>query len=169
MRKLALIIISFLFVAGKCASQNSEADLKAAYIYNFILYTDWDSAGARNTITIGILGPSNIAAPLSDIARTMRIKNKRIIIKRFSQPEDLGSCNVLFISKNLPYSIPSIMERVPKGVLTISEEFGSARQGTAFNFVIVNNKLKFEANLQTIIASGLRVSSKLLKLAIVVN
>jgi hypothetical protein len=54
-------------------------------------------------------------------------------------------------------------------MLTISEETGFARMGTAFNFVVLNNKLKFEANLNAIYLAGLRASSQLLKLAIIVN
>ncbi len=54
-------------------------------------------------------------------------------------------------------------------MLTISEEPGMAKQGTAFNFVIINDKLKFEANLKAIYLAGLKAGSQLLKLGILVD
>jgi len=170
MRSKAIIIsILLLFARTSYSQKGSESDLKAAFIYNFILYTDWDTANIRSNFTIGILGNTSVVNPLSEIARSVLAKNKRIIIKRFSRLEDITYCNLLFISNNLPYSVPSILERVPKGTLTVSEDYGYARQGTALNFIVVNNRLKFEANLGAIVASGLRVSSKLLKLALIVD
>jgi hypothetical protein len=56
-----------------------------------------------------------------------------------------------------------------KGILVISEKDGYAELGAAFNFVIVNRKLKFEANVKAINSAGLTASSQLLKLAIIVK
>jgi YfiR/HmsC-like len=58
---------------------------------------------------------------------------------------------------------------IDKGTLTISEQPGFAGMGTAFNFVPDHDKLKFEANVNSINEAGLKASSKLLKLAIIVN
>jgi hypothetical protein len=56
-----------------------------------------------------------------------------------------------------------------KNTLTISEQEGYAKQGTAINFIIVDSKLKFEANTKAIISAGLIASSQLLKLAVIVE
>jgi hypothetical protein len=61
------------------------------------------------------------------------------------------------------------LEKTNKGTLTVSDEPGLAKQGTAFNFVLVHDKLKFEANLKALYLSGLKVSSQLLKLAIIID
>ena len=54
-------------------------------------------------------------------------------------------------------------------MLTISEEPGFAQQGTAFNFVIKKDKLKFETNLKALNQADVKAGSQLLKLAIIVN
>ncbi|HMC99217.1 MAG TPA: YfiR family protein, partial [Ferruginibacter sp.] len=66
-------------------------------------------------------------------------------------------------------SLQSVLDRAGKGVLTVSEEPGLAKQGTAFNFIVNNDKLKFEANLKAIYAAGLKAGAQLLKLAIIVD
>ena len=56
-----------------------------------------------------------------------------------------------------------------KAILIISDSEGLARKGTAINFVIIDDRLKFEMNLKAIQDAGLRISSQLLKLAIPVD
>ena len=100
----------------------------------------------------------------------LQSKIKKIVLKYFNRTEDIRFCNILFIAQKQSYSLQSILDEVGKGVFfTISEEEGYCKQGTAFNFVIVNDKLKFEANLKAIDDAGLKASSQLLKLAIIVN
>jgi hypothetical protein len=66
-------------------------------------------------------------------------------------------------------SLNYILSKTRPGVLTVSEQPGFAEAGTALNFVVVNNRLKFEANLKAISAAGLKAGSQLLKLAIIVD
>jgi YfiR/HmsC-like len=153
-----------------CAqTREQEADLKAVFIYNFTKYIDWDTAGSGNDFIIAIIGTSALTNPLQEIARTNTVKNKRIVIRIFSRPEEIGYCNILFIPQKLPFSLHAILDHVGRGVLTISEETGDASEGTAFNFVVINDKLKFESNLKALSSAGLRASSQLLKLAIIVD
>jgi hypothetical protein len=172
MLKRSLSILFFCFIAANAMAQNErkEANLKAVFLYNFTRYIEWDSAVVTgNDFVIGIIGPSSITSPLLEIAKTNRVGNKRIMIRRYDKPEEISFCHILFIPQNLPFSLASILERTPKGVLTVGEANGFAKQGTAFNFFISRDKLKFEANLKTLFLAGLKVSSQLLKLAVIVD
>lgn len=162
-----LAIAVSLSVMGQV--QEREANLKAAFIYNFTKYIVWDSTTTGNNFVIGVLGNSQITGPLTEIAKSNFVDNRKIVVKRFPRPEDISDCDILFIPENLPFSLESILGRLSKGVLTISEEAGYAKMGTAFNFVIVNDKLKFEANLRALSSEGLKAGSQLLKLAIIVD
>lgn len=168
-RFLFLLLLCFAGRAVMAQAQEREANLKAVFIYNFTRYIDWDTSSIENDFVIGVIGSSDVTGSLMQIAKTNTIKNKKIIIRSFSKPEEIGDCQILFIPQNLPFSLHSILDRVGKGVLTISEETDYAEQGTAFNFIIVNDKLKFEANLKAIYSAGLKAGSQLLKLAILVN
>jgi hypothetical protein len=146
-----------------------EANLKAAFIYNFTEYIDWQTSNNSGDFVIGVIGNSPLSASLKEIAARNRVKNKRIIVKTFDQPSEIEFCNILFIPKNSNFSLKEILKNTSPGMLTISEEEGYGEMGTGFNFLIRNNKLKFEANLKALARSDLKVSSQLLKLAIIVN
>jgi YfiR/HmsC-like len=159
------MLLSSVAGTAMAQAQEKEANLKAVFIYNFTKYVDWDTSGAENDFVIGIIGSSAVTAPLLDIAKTNTVKNQKIIIRLFNKPDEITYCHILFIPQKLSFSLQSILDRVGKGTLAVSEEADYARQGTAFNFVIINDKLKFEANLKAIYSAGLKASSQLLKLA----
>src|SRR5258705_5115133 len=143
-KKILLLLLVWSF-ANKAMTQTdkNESTLKAVFIYNFTKYIEWDNIG--NEFIIGVIGSSPVSESLTEIVKTNRIRNKRITLKYFSRPEDISYCHVLFIPKNLPFPLSSILDKIPRGVLTVSEEEGYGNQGTVFNFVIINDKLKFEA------------------------
>jgi hypothetical protein len=145
-----------------------ETNLKAAFLYNFTKYVEWPPDN-ESQFTIGIVGPSDLEGALREIAKTTTADNKTIVIRRFDKPEDIIACQVLFISHRSRISLPEILAKTEKGELTVAEQPDAARKGTIFNFVRIDDKLKFEVNIKALSFSGLRISSQLLKLAIVVS
>jgi hypothetical protein len=167
-----LIFILLTLILGQslawCQSKEEEYNLKAAFVYNFTRYISWP-ATPENEFTIGIIGSSPIYEPLLEIAKTKSINDKKIVIKTFNKPEDISFCDILYIPRNSGSPLNSILAKIGTGTLTISEEEGSAQQGTAFNFVLVKDKLRFESNIRALNSARLKASSQLLKLAIIVE
>jgi hypothetical protein len=118
---------------------------------------------------IGVVGTSPIDEPLAQIARSKSWNGKKIVIHHFNSASEISSCHILFIPKNTSEPLDIILSKVPKGTLTVSEKSGYAEHGTAINFIIVDNKVKFESNLKAINSAGLKASSQLLKLAKIVG
>jgi hypothetical protein len=167
---LILFVLGCFFIKAASAQKEREADLKAVFIYNFTKYIDWDTTNQAENFIIGVIGNSPVTESLKQIANSYTVGDKKIIIRNFSKPEDISYCQILFIPRNLPFSLEAILKKVSKGTLTVSEEPGYAKSGTAFNFFINHeDKLKFEANVKAIYSQGLKASSQLLKLAVIVD
>src|SRR6476620_6404608 len=162
--RFVLVLAICSIVGNSVLAQRSdpESDLKASFIYNFTKYIEWDES-EPNEFSIGVIGPSPTYISLLEIAKKKTANEKKIVVRHFNKPEEIINCDILFISANSTNQLPAILGKVNKGTLTISEEDGAAEQGTAFNFVLVNDKLKFEANVKAINAAGLKASSQLLK------
>jgi hypothetical protein len=172
MRNKRLFFLLFISVlSGTVIAQVSEkeANLKAAFIYNFTKYIDWGEYDAGNVFTIGVLGNAQITTALKEIAENNTVNGKPIVVRSLENPSEASGCDILFISKSCDFTLDKILPHVDKGVLTISEQPGYAEQGTAFNFIIIKNRLKFEANLNAISSAGLKAGSQLLKLAKIVE
>jgi hypothetical protein len=169
-KKFLLVVLAGSFT-GTINAQNAqqEANLKAAFIYNFTKYIDWDGYGRDSIFTIGVAGDSPIIESLNAIAAGSKINNKRIVVKKIMSGAEIPDCDILFISKNCRLSLNYILTKIKPGELTVSEQPGFAEAGTAFNFVVINNRLKFEANLKAIASAGLKAGAQLLKLAIIAD
>lgn len=170
--KTYLFIVPMCILSGYSSqgqSPEEEYTLKAAFVYNFTKYINWGPSASENDFIIGIFGTSAIDEPLEQIAKTKTVNDKKIVIIHFDKPENISFCNILYIPNNVPFPLYSIITRVNHGTLTISETEGYAEQGTAFNFVLVKDKLRFESNVKVINLAGLKASSQLLKLAIIVE
>ncbi|MGN6249184.1 MAG: YfiR family protein [Ginsengibacter sp.] len=165
---IVLLLCPGIHVSAQVAEQ--EANLKAAFIYNIAKYIDWGGYNNRNEFVIGVAGnTSKVIISLQEIAKNRTIQNKRIVVKPIDDLSEIKGCDIVFISKECPFALSSILSRLAPGELTISESKGYASRGTDFNFVIVDQRLKFEANLKAISSSGLKAGSQLLKLAIIVD
>lgn len=166
---LLLMLLCSGWGSAMAQSGDRQADIKAVFIYNFTRYIDWNMDAEGSDFVIGIIGSSPVSLALNEIARTSSVGKRRIVIQTYNKPEDIQYCNILFIPQKTTIPLQAILDKAGRGVLTVSEENGLAKKGTAFNFVMVNDKIKFETNLKAIDAAGLKAGSQLLKLAILVD
>jgi len=174
--KVKMVVRMLLAVLLACSftipaqEEDGEYGIKAAFIYQFTNYIDWDSLIPGDEFVIGIIGNSPVKNQLSEIARTKTVKGKRISVMQFSKPEEIVPCHILFISRKASFALDDILAKTAaKGTLTVAEKEGYAKKGADINFIEVDEKLKFEANPKGINAAGLKASSQLLKLAIIVD
>lgn len=173
MMKKIFCFIFILFLTAPSNAIQTEAEeyqLKAAFIYNFTQFIKWDKSAFDKEFIIGVWGTSPIYEPLAAIAATKTVHGKKIIIRQFDNPKEINFCNILFISRGTTFSLVEILSNtIIKGTLVCSEQAEYAKQGTAINFIVINSKLKFEANIKAINSAGLTASSQLLKLAKIVE
>lgn len=168
-RILLLLLISCFIKTGAWGQVNQESSFKAVFIYNFTRYIEWDNLDDADNFIIGIMGPSALDGAIEAIAKKNFVKNKKIVLRHFNSPEEISYCHILFIPRDFPVPVRSIVEKVDKKVLVIGDKQGAARQGASINFTLVNDKLKFEINPDAVYAARLKASSQLLKLAIIVD
>jgi hypothetical protein len=174
-RRIILFFLTGILLAVNAAfympqqSNEEEYNLKAAFIYRFTDYVDWGTINDGD-FTIAILGESAITAPLKEIEKDKKIKNKSIDVKEYHDINDVGQCEVLFVSKNYSGGIESVLSKIDgKPVLIITEQKGDGEKGAHINFLVLEDKLRFEINLKAVTKTGLRISSQLLQHAILVN
>ena len=124
---------------------------------------------ARSPLILGILGEDPFGAALETI-RGKVVKGRTLVIKQFLQVEDLQKCHILFISSSERDRLTHVLALAgTPNVLTVGDMDGFAGHGGVINLVKTGNKIKFEINMDAARAAGLKISSKLLKLARIVG
>ncbi len=147
----------------------NEYQVKAAFLFNFAKFVEWPDkafANAKSPIYIGVLGDDPFGGTLDQIVEGETVQERKLIIKRSRQVEDLKGCHLLFISKSEKARIAQILTAVDDAsVVTVSEVEGFARRGGVINFFIADDKVRFEVNADTARHKGLKISSQLLRVA----
>jgi hypothetical protein len=165
---LSMIAGSYSFRIIQPAGQ--EYNLKAAFLYRFLDYVEWENNPHPESLNIAILGESDIIPPLQEISSQKNLQNRRINIRQVNNISDLASNQIIFVSRNYKYSVESIVSKLAgKPALIISEKEKDFAKGTHINFLISDNKLKFEVNLNATSRSGLKISSELLQHALMIK
>jgi hypothetical protein len=157
-----LALIAF---ASTAASDDlPEYRLKAAFLYNFALFTEWP-ADIGPTLNLCVYGRDPFGEEI-DSLQGKPVGARRIVVQRITSIEKLSACQVVFIAEPSGDSISRVLSTLRGAtVLTIADAPGAAKQGVALNMSVVKSKITFEANLTAARTANLKLSSKLLSLA----
>ncbi len=152
--------------------KNKEYHIKAAFLLNFVKFMEWPSHISTDTsplLTICILGNDPFDEALKSIENKI-VKEKKLVIKRASRLEDVKECQILFISSSEKKKLSEIFTKIDdRPILTVAETKNFCQSGGVVNFIIVKGKVRFEINVDAAERSGLKISSKLLKLAKIIK
>ena len=146
------------------ADDVSEYRLKAAFMYNFALFTEWPlEVGAL--LNVCIHGPDPFGKDIDEL-QGKAVGGRSLAVQRKAVGESLGSCQVVYIAPQAIVNLPRVLDGVRgRPVLTVADSSGAVRQGVMLNMAVAQNRIAFEANLVAARAAGLHLSSKLLRLA----
>lgn len=148
----------------------TEYQIKAAFIYNFAKFVEWPAdAFSTDTapITIGVLGDNVFGDNLERTIQNKVINNHPFAFRAFRSIADITNCQILFISRSEKKHLPQILGALQKtSTLTVSEMDQFIQSGGMINFVIEEERIHFEINNENAKKSGLKISSKLLGLAV---
>ncbi len=163
-----LLLIGFLSFMFSAMGQSEK--YQAVFIYNFTKHIEWPDHLRGGDFVIGVIGNSPIISELETMAQSRKVGNQQIVVKKFKTLDEIGVCHVLFIPTARSADLNTIVSMVKNNnTLLITDKEGLANAGAAINFVIRDNKQKFELKKSNATKYGLKVSSELERLAIVVD
>lgn len=160
-----VLAIGMLVSGGSTTAQEPtlEYRVKAAYIYNFTQYAEWPPAALGNRpLTICVAGRDVFGHVLEDLVRGESIGGRPLTARTILEPEP--GCHVLFVPAGAALSAYMRSARTAP-VLTIGETEEFFGEGGIIRFVREGSKIRFEIDQQAAERVGLRLSSRLLRLA----
>jgi hypothetical protein len=152
------------FAAAAVSDDLPEYRLKAAFLYNFALFTEWP-AEIGATLNLCVYGRDPFGEEINAL-QGKPVGNRRMEVHRVTRVEQLTVCQVVFIADASSDGISRVLSTLRGAtVLTVADAPGAAKQGVALNMDVVEDKITFEANLTAARAANIKLSSKLLSLA----
>lgn len=141
-----------------------EPDVKAAFIYNFALYTEWPKPASD--LKVCVMGEDSLLTSMKKFeGRSAHGSNLRI--ESVTSASETRSCQVLFIGTNEQEHIDQINKALGDApVLTVTDSGKLTSYSTVIVLLVRNDEhMTFEINKSAATGKGLTLSSKLLRLA----
>ena len=183
----AIICLVLLFMGQQARTEDSpsarEYQIKAAFLYNFLMFVDWPKEKMpdnKEPIVLGIIGKDpfeNAFEPLKD----KQTKDRKVIIKRFKgleelkknaaelnqTTEDIRKCHLLFICSSEERVLQEVIDLIKDhSVLTVGDmRTFRESDGMIINLVMEEGKIRFRININAARQAKLEVRSQLLRLA----
>jgi hypothetical protein len=176
--RIFLLLFSLLLVwtAARSAFAQSPFDgaseerVKAAYLYKLPNYVEWPALSfARNDspYVIGIVEADAIANELIKISGGRRINNRPVLVRKLRSGDAPEGVHLLFVGRAERGRIEQIAKSVQsQPILIVTETEGALGQGSMINFVKTDDRIRIEVSLDTAEKSGLKLSSRLLAIAV---
>lgn len=169
--KKRILTLTFLVLITALSTFAQEAKFKATFTLNFIRYIGFPTESTSGDFVIGVVKSKEIADYLKEQSAGKKFGFQDVVIKEFKSVEEISGCQVIFVSSyaNFSKNAASIQQRAGKNTLVVTEAEGATTNGAVINFVVRDDKLKFEIHKANAAKAGLQISSKLEAMASAIN
>jgi len=172
-RALGCFITPILAVLALALSARAlgvdEYRTKGEFLYNFAQFVEWpqdSQVGLEDELRVCVLGPREVTSMLSEVMNGKSAGRREVTVRRVEDLATAGWCRIFFLTKSAEME-PEVLANSlgASSILTVGEMSGFASRGLMAYFVTEDDNVRFEINEQAAQRAGLKISSKLLRLA----
>jgi hypothetical protein len=178
---LTVSVLALLLVFNSAPANSSplqkkperETALKASFLLNLSKFIYWPKKrlllNKRESLVLCFPGEDPFQGIL-ETAQKESLLQMDLEIKKFVPDNQMRDCNILFLTVKEDRRLNQILSEI-KGapVVTVADTNGFAYRGAMINFIIVDNKIRFKVNRQTMESNPIKLSSEILDLSIMVD
>ena len=150
-----------------------EIELKAVYLFKFAHFMSWPDAvipSDDSPIVFGILGDSEFFEVAKTTFSDKLVDAHPVKIRQFENVLEARDVQILFIGRSQRKNEGDVLAALGTlPIFSISDSEGMAERGATAHFYMAGNKIRFALNPRVAQASGLKISSKLLHIAKIVE
>lgn len=168
---LWIVLAGIVMAAAAGIASDLEHEVKVEFIERFTRFVEWpDEQKGQSKLVIGLIGDSLVARHMEKRFASRMIGRWQPEVMRISSLEQIKSCHLVYISGSERHRLGQILEH-SKGlpILTLGDTPGYGAAGVLININREGEYLRFEINTQSARESGLKISSKLMQLAVIVG
>ena len=166
----ALLVLMVAWMPTRGSAASLEYPVKAAYLSKFGIYVEWPPgmfASSASPLVLCVAGSDPFGATLDQATAGQHIDGHPVVVKRVDTANAEVGCQILYVGFDDAQSRRKALDAVRgKPVLTVVDADDG---GGIIRFVISDNRVRFNIDEAEATRSGLKISSKLLNLALNVH
>ena len=167
--QLTCAVAALLWSPALAGAQDvTEPALKAAFIYNFAIFTTWPpgTVPAAGPLVMCVVGDAAVGDALEQMVKGRVIAGRTITVSVVPVAGPRRVCHTEYVSGVTTGQLAQIVAAVRDApVLTISDLDGFNSAGGIVQLFFENSRLRFSVQLESAKRADLQISSKLLLLS----
>jgi len=171
---LAVAVIAAMglmaFAPGASDSSMLEYQVKAAYLSKFGIFIDWPKTTfdtPQSPVVLCLVGADPFGDTLDKIVQGQHIGNRPVVIRRLKAVARDSGCTILYAGGSDEQSVDQALAAVNGlGVLTVTDSVPDSHAPGIVEFVVQDNRVRFNIDDQAAAKNGITISSHLLSLAL---
>lgn len=170
-RLLFLLLLAAVPVRAATAPLSLEQAVKASFLFKFGPFVEWPATAfvpGERTFTICVAGSDPFGSVLDDVVRGQKIGGRPVAVRRLGDAGSPAGCRILFAGPSPATDYAPFASLAGQPVLTVADRSGGP-PGAMIQFVTQGGRVRFHIDEGAARANGLKISSKLLGLALSVD
>jgi hypothetical protein len=157
-------------VAAQSAITNMQLQrrVKAAFLVKFLGYVDFPPSAFGDPsapVTIGVMDADELGAELARAVAGRSINGRSIAVRQLREGDTAAQVHLLFVGGRDPVQVGRVVRQASGAMLVVTECENGLRQGSAINFRLVDERVRFDVSLEAAERNGVKLSSRLLTVA----
>jgi len=153
-------------LAAEQRTATAEDDIKAAFLFNFTKFVEWPAADRTAPFRLCTVAEPAFGTAVERTITGETAGGRPIEHVTPPTPDAARNCHMLFVGRLEVDRLDRWLSAVRGApLLVVSESRAAWDRGAHINFVVEENRVKFDVNPDAASRAGLTVSSKLLRVA----
>ncbi|HET8877652.1 MAG TPA: YfiR family protein [Casimicrobiaceae bacterium] len=153
---------------GRAQSPSVEFAVKATYLYKFAPFVEWPAGTFRSSadpLVLCVAGSDPVTDLVADAVKGQVVGGRAIDVVRLLPAAHDPRCHILYVALKGAAAFAVLEKLRGTPVLTVTDAASDARATGIVNFVVQDNRVRFEIDQRAAAENHLVISSKLLSLA----
>jgi hypothetical protein len=156
-------------VHAQAPERPSEYQIKAAFLCKFGNFVQWPPeslGGSSDAFVIGVAGDDRVTEEVSKACAGLQVEGRPIVVRMLRRGDPIVGVHLLFVARSDDrYLREWLTAARPLPVLTVTESDAGLALGSIINFVVADNKVRFDVAPPPSDRTALKVDSRLLGVA----
>jgi hypothetical protein len=163
---MLVAVLASVIGRAPLSAQIDERLVKAAAVVNVALFVEWPAL-AGDRFVIAVAADQEFTDAVAEFARGRRLQGRDIHVRRLTEPDEACACQLLYVGVREDQRSAGLLRWTKaKPVLTIGETTAFLREGGIVRLFRDSNRLRLQINKKSAEDAGLKISSRLLQLAV---
>lgn len=167
-------VLASLLATATAPRAQPEENVKAAFVFNFIRFTEWPAArfaGRSAPLSLCVWSGDGRLTESMKALVGRSVDERKVRVAEVERADELSRCHALFVADGVPAAqAPGWLHKAEAlDVLTMGDGDGFAAAGGMIGLVSDGSRMRFEINDKAVKRSGLKLGAQLYQLGRSVN